>query len=70
MAQGVPVPPGQNGYGKSMAAVAAGALATIVIWVIDQFLPTPMPAEISAAVQTLLTTAAVFLTPHDFGSGG
>lgn len=53
-----------DGYGKSVAAVASGALATIVIWVVDQFLPTPMPPEISAAVQTLFTTAAVFLTPH------
>ena len=52
-----------------MAAVAAGALATIVVWVVDQLLPAPMPAEISAAVQTLFTAGAVFFTPHDFGGG-
>lgn len=61
--------PPATGYGKSMAAVAAGALATIVVWVVDQFLPSAMPPEISAAVQTLFTAGAVFLTPHNLGGG-
>ncbi|HYM33428.1 MAG TPA: hypothetical protein VEU47_19165 [Candidatus Cybelea sp.] len=52
------------GNNKAYAAIAAGALSTIVIYVVDQFLKSPLPPEICAAVQTLLSTAAVYLTPH------
>lgn len=55
------------GAAKSVAAVAAGALATIVVYVIDQMSGKTLPPEIVAAAQTLITTVAVFFTPHSFG---
>ena len=68
----VPAPPGPIGLGKSMAAVAAGALSTIIIYILDMILKKEgmdaLPAGIEAAVQTLITTVAVYITPHDIGS--
>lgn len=55
------------GVAKSVAAVAAGALATIVVYVIDQVTGKTLPPEIVAAAQTLITTLAVFFTPHQLG---
>ena len=72
MADPAPLPPPQ-GYGKSLAAIAAGAVSTIVIYIIDAVLKAKgigaLPADIVAAVQTLITTGAVYLTPHNLGSG-
>ena len=66
-------PPGPIGLGKSMAAVAAGALSTILIYIIDAILKAKgadaLPAGIEAAVQTLVTTAAVYFVPHDAFGG-
>ncbi len=53
-----------DGYGKSYAAGAAGAVATIIAFAYQKFSGGPLPAEIVAAVQTLVTAAAVFLTPQ------
>lgn len=59
------IPVGNN---KAYAAIAAGAASTILVWGIDLVLGhysiPSMPAEIVAAVQTLLSTAAVYFTPH------
>ena len=57
------------GSGKSIAAIAAGALSTIIIYIINQVTGHPLPAEICAAVQTLVMTAAVWATPHNLGAG-
>ena len=61
-----PSPAGSNA--KAYAAVVAGALATIVVYVIDQITKSPMPPEIVAAVQTLVTAALVWFVPHNLGS--
>lgn len=58
------------GAAKSVAAIAAGALATIVVYVVDQVTGKTLPPEIVAAVQTLVTTAAVYFVPHSFSRGG
>lgn len=52
------------GNNKAYAALAAGAASTIIVYVIDQFLPHPLPPEIVAAVQTLVGAGAVWMTPH------
>lgn len=54
-------PPGNN---KAIAAVISGALSTIVIYILNQFIHPPLPAEIAGAISTVLTTAAVWLVPH------
>jgi len=65
-----PAPP--TGYNKSIAAVAAGALSTLLIYITDGILKAngidALPPAIESAVQTLVTTAAVFLTPHGSSS--
>jgi len=57
-----------SGYGKSIAAVLAGSGSTIVVYIINQVLAKysmpPLPAEITAAIQTLLTTGAVYYSPQ------
>lgn len=55
----------QSGFGKSVAAVGAGSLSVIVVYIVNQMIVHPLPAEITAAIQTLITTLAVYLTPHD-----
>lgn len=55
------------GSGKAFGAVIGGAFATIVIYVIQQITKQPLPADISAAVQTLVVTAIVYFTPHNLG---
>lgn len=67
-------PPGPPpvGMGKSVAAIVAGSLSTIVLYIVNSILAhygaAPLPSEIVAAVQTLITTAAVYWTPHNLGS--
>lgn len=63
-----PAPGPVVGSGKAFGAVIGGALATIVIYIIQQVTKQPLPADISAAVQTLLVTGIVYFTPHDLGS--
>lgn len=57
------------GVSKSVAAVAAGALSTIIAWAIEQVTGHPLPAEIVGSAQTLLTLGAVYFTPHSLGGG-
>lgn len=65
------------GYSKAWAAGIAGTLGTaisqILIYGINQGTGHPLPADISAAVSTLvitgITVVAVYFTPHNYGSG-
>jgi len=59
-----------SGYGKSAAAVGAGAASTILAYIVEQVIEHPLPAEQVAAVQTLITLGAVYLTPHSAVGGG
>lgn len=58
------------GPNKAIAAGMAGAVATIMIYVIDQFLKVPLPPEICAAVQTVVVTGFVYFTPHSKEAAG
>jgi hypothetical protein len=53
------------GTGKSMAALAAGAITTVVVTILTQVMHYQVAPELSGAIQTLFTLAAVWLMPHD-----
>jgi hypothetical protein len=57
-----------SGYAKMGAAALAGAITTVLVYAVDQFLRTPVPAEVVAALQTIVTTFVVWATPHSFGN--
>ena len=56
--------PAQVGTNKAVAAGLAGAVTTIVAYVLDQFVKTPIPLELVAAIQTVITTLLVYFVPH------
>ncbi len=53
-----------QGYGKSTAAVLAGAIVTIIVWALDTFTTVKLSVEVAGAIQTVITTVAVFFVPH------
>lgn len=63
-----PADPSPVGNGKSIAALASGAISTILIYagnaVLQHYGQPPLPGEITAAVQTLVMVGAVYFTPH------
>jgi hypothetical protein len=67
MAVSQPTPPSARplGVNKAVAAGLAGAAVTILAWGLSlaQIMP---PPEVLTAVQTLLTAAIVYLTPHSW----
>lgn len=58
------------GVAKAGAAIVSGALATILIWVLNTYvLPHGgMPEQIDQSIQILVTAAGVYFTPHQMGS--
>lgn len=58
-----PKPPG-TGNNKAYAAMFAGSATTIIVYAVDAIAKTTMPPDIVAAIQTLVTLAAVYFTPH------
>jgi hypothetical protein len=52
------------GYGKTIASVLGGAITTIAVFVAQQEMGHPLPAEVSGALQTIITTLAVYFTHH------
>ena len=58
------LPDPKQGVNKTIASGLAGAASIILVYVIDQFVKTPLPAEIVAAVQMLVTTLIVWYVPH------
>lgn len=57
-----------TGSGKAIGAVVGGALYTIIVYLIQAIAHVTLPAEVSAAIQTLVVTACVYFTPHTLGS--
>ena len=51
------------GYGKTIASALGGAFTTIAVFVAQQ-MGHPLPVEVSGAVQTIITTLAVYFTHH------
>lgn len=65
-----PAPQAPIGSGKSLAAIGAGALTTIITGALDSYvLPHPLTPELVAAIQTVVTLAAVYFTPHNLVGG-
>jgi hypothetical protein len=48
---------------KVTAATLAGAIATILVWVLHLF-GVDMPAEVAAAITTVLAAVAGYMAPH------
>lgn len=48
---------------KTIAATAAGALTTIIVWAVNSYTSHPVPTEIALAMQTVIIAAAGYLTP-------
>lgn len=46
---------------KVQAAMIAGAVTTIVVWALGQFVGVDLPAAVSAALTVLLTAGAAYL---------
>lgn len=53
-----------TGSNKAIASILGGAASVVLIYIIDQFVKTPLPPEICAAVQTIVITALVYFVPH------
>jgi hypothetical protein len=53
-----------TGKGKLVAASLAGAVALVVIYILNTALKISLPPEICAAIQTIFTSGAVYFTPH------
>lgn len=53
------------GASKSVAALAAGAITTIVVTVLADGLHYQVAPELSGAIQTLITLIAVYVVPHN-----
>jgi len=66
MANPNPNPPPQPGYNKLLATSAAGALTTIVAYVVHAMLGIDVPAEVAAAGTTLIAGAAQFFMPEKY----
>lgn len=64
-----PAPQPPIGSGKSLAAVAAGALSTLILGIINHYAPTLLTPAMNGAIQTLVTVAAVYWTPHNIVGG-
>lgn len=56
------------GSAKSLAALGAGALTTILVTALTQGLGWHVQPELSGAVQTLITLIAVYAMPHSMAS--
>jgi len=66
MSNPAPTPPPQAGYNKLLAASSAGALTTIVVYAVHTIWGVDVPAEVAAAVTTLLAGAAQYLMPEKY----
>jgi putative flippase GtrA len=48
---------------KVLAGAFAGAITTILVWVLKNFAHTDIPGEIAAAITTVLTFVVSYLVP-------
>jgi hypothetical protein len=63
-----PPSPSNPGYGKLGAAVIGGAVATLVIGIINHASPGLLDPSMDAALQTLFTAGAVWIVPHSLSN--
>lgn len=57
-------PPPAPGPNKAIAAGLAGAIVTIISYLITLFAHQQLPVEVVAALQTIIVTALVYFVPH------
>jgi hypothetical protein len=57
------------GYGKTGAAIVGGAVSTVVVFVAQE-MGHPLPADVTAAAQTIITAVIVFFTQHTIFTKG
>ncbi len=62
-----PNPPTNIGSNKASASGLAGAVVTIVIWGVNAAWGVTIPAEVAAAITTVVGTVLVWLVPHGGG---
>jgi hypothetical protein len=55
---------------KVLAAALGGALATIVVWVIQTYGGIEIPGDVSAALATIFAFVVGYLTPEPFPEPG
>lgn len=58
-----------GGNNKTVAVSVAGSICVILAWVIKEKLHVDVPGDVSAAFQSLLAIAVVYLVPHSSGAG-
>lgn len=58
-----PAPPPQ-GANKAIAAGLAGAIVTIMSYLLSTFAHQQLPTEVVAALQTIIVAALVYYVPH------
>lgn len=56
------------GINKAWAAGLGSAAAIFIIWAIKAFGKVEVPPEVAGAIQVLVTTGAVYFTPHTKGA--
>ena len=56
-------PPGPLGNNKTIGAVVAGAITTLLVYGLSLAHITP-PPEVVGAIQTLIIAATVYIVPH------
>ena len=59
-----PAASSSSGYGKSVGAVAGGAVSTLIIGALDHYMPGFLNDTMDAALQTLIVLGCVYFTPH------
>lgn len=52
------------GNNKAIASGLAGAVTVVILWVITTFGHVQVPAEVGAAIATIIGTALVYFVPH------
>ena len=58
-----------GGNQKTVAVSVAGSICVILAWVVKEKFHVDIPVEVSAAIQSLLSIAVVFLVPHSAANG-
>lgn len=53
-----------NQYNKTTVAVFAGAVTTIVVWVLNTYFHAAIPDLIQGAINTVITGGLVWLVPN------
>lgn len=52
---------------KVAAGGIGGAISTILVWIIQQWMRQPIPAEVAAAITTVIVFMVGYLTPAGAG---